>query len=600
MNEIENTNGSTNGSEASGRLLRAVIYIRVSTKDQAERGGEIEGFSIPAQREACYRKATALGAEVVEEFLDAGESAKSADRAQLQRMLGYIDDNDVDMLIVHKVDRLARNRADDVMIGLALQAARVRLVSCSENIDETPSGKLLHGIMASIAEFYSRNLGTEALKGMQEKARRGGTVARAPIGYINVGKLVNGREMRTVEFNPGQAELMKWAFEAYATGEWTLASLQEELTARGLLTKPSARRAAGPLALSRLSAALRNRYYVGKVVFKGVEYDGNHEPLIELETFNKVQGVLDSHRFGEKERVHHHYLKGTVFCGACGSRLCITTTTNRHGTVYPYYFCLGRHQKRTDCTFRSVQVSVIESLVEAEWSKLIIDPKYGALLQEMIEEEAGKLTAKSGTDSARDVRQLQVLRERRHKLLDAFYAGAITTDMLKAEQVGLTSQIEGIELRMARSHVVMADLEFVLGKTLQFLYEPQATYLAAPVALRRQLNQTVWERIDVIEGEGLDELDSKVQEPFASLLSADLVVNMHGGSEPVAASWAGGAPSWLSAQAGWASLTTETTPSVTGTTSGKPQKQQTRKPGAAGSKADNLVTPRGIEPLFPG
>jgi len=85
----------------------AVVYLRVSTKEQAQRGGEAEGFSIPAQREACRRKAEQLGARVVEEFIDAGESARSADRPSLQRLLKYVFEQAVDFVIVHKVDRLA-------------------------------------------------------------------------------------------------------------------------------------------------------------------------------------------------------------------------------------------------------------------------------------------------------------------------------------------------------------------------------------------------------------------------------------------------------------------------------------------------------------
>ena len=96
----------------------------------------------------------------------------------------YVKANKVSYCIVHKVDRLARNRADDVSIHLALQQCGVMLVSASENIDETPSGMLLHGIMSTIAEFYSRNLATEVAKGMNQKAIGGGTNGRAPIGYL--------------------------------------------------------------------------------------------------------------------------------------------------------------------------------------------------------------------------------------------------------------------------------------------------------------------------------------------------------------------------------------------------------------------------------
>ncbi len=139
------------------RMKKAVIYLRVSTVAQAKRDLDPEGYSIPAQREACVRKAKALGAEVVDEFVDRGESARSVRRPALQDMLSRIQSaGDIDFVIVHKVDRLARNRADDVTIGLAIRKAGARLVSVTENIDETPSGVLLHGIMSSIAESIAR------------------------------------------------------------------------------------------------------------------------------------------------------------------------------------------------------------------------------------------------------------------------------------------------------------------------------------------------------------------------------------------------------------------------------------------------------------
>ena len=137
-----------------------------------------------------------MGALVVKEFADRGESARSANRPELQKMLAYLkEDGGIDYVIVHKLDRLARNRADDVEINRAFEDAGVRLVSTSENIDQTPGGMLLHGIMSSIAEFYSRNLANEVIKGMGEKARNGGTLGKAPLGYVNVtGRDEHGRE----------------------------------------------------------------------------------------------------------------------------------------------------------------------------------------------------------------------------------------------------------------------------------------------------------------------------------------------------------------------------------------------------------------------
>ncbi|MDR1442328.1 MAG: recombinase family protein [Bifidobacteriaceae bacterium] len=270
--------------------------MRVSTKEQAEKGGEAEGYSIPAQREANLRKAEQLGAVVVQEFVDAGESARKADRPALLQMLKYIEVHKVAYRIVHKVDRLARNRAGDVSIHLALKRAGVTLVSASENTDETPSGMLLHGIMSSIAEFYSRNLAAESIKGMTQKAKVGGTPTKAPLGYLNVGvRDEQGREVRTVIVDEERGPLVAWAFKAYASGYWTEAQLRRELASRGLTTLPTPKRPSQPVSKSGLHRILTNPYYTGVVRFRDATYRGNHEALVPPEVFARVQTVLTAH-----------------------------------------------------------------------------------------------------------------------------------------------------------------------------------------------------------------------------------------------------------------------------------------------------------------
>ena len=327
-------------SETSRDQPLAVIYLRVSTKEQAERGGEAEGFSIPAQREAGYRKAEQLGARVVAEFVDAGESARSADRPDLQRMLRYLATEPVSFVIVHKVDRLARNRVDDVEINLAIQRAGARLISCTENIDETPSGMLLHGIMSSIAEFYSKNLANESRKGMLQKAKSGGTPGKAPFGYLNVrARTAEGREIRTIEVDPERAEAVRWLYTAYASGEWTMSQIRDELEERGVMALPRPKYPARPLAISQIERILKNRYYLGEVEFEGVLYPGRHSAIIAEELWQRVQAVRQGRaQSGEKPRVHPHYLKGSVYCGLCGELLGIEVVRNRQGRLYDYFY----------------------------------------------------------------------------------------------------------------------------------------------------------------------------------------------------------------------------------------------------------------------
>ncbi len=270
------------GAVSQERLLkRAVIYLRVSTSAQADTDYSDEGYSIPAQREACVRKAEAMGARVVDQYVDRGESARSADRPGLLEMLSRLKSlRDVDYVIVHKVDRLARNRADDVEIVVAIRSAGAELVSATENIDQTPSGVLLHGIMATIAEFYSQNLAAEVRKGMLQKVKLGGTPTRPPLGYLNTIDRIDGREIRSIALDQERAPLVRWMFEAYLTGEFLLRELADALGDKGLRTRPTRKRSTGtPVSVSMVERMLANPYYCGVVVFEGLEYPGRGCPV---------------------------------------------------------------------------------------------------------------------------------------------------------------------------------------------------------------------------------------------------------------------------------------------------------------------------------
>lgn len=131
----------------------AVSYIRVSSARQADRGGARDGFSIPAKRDANQRQAYGSGALVAAEFVDRGQSGRNINRPGLQRMLTYLREHQVDYVIVHKQDRLTRSRTDDIAITQAIRTSGARLISSTEGIDSSVNGVLLHGIMASIAEF---------------------------------------------------------------------------------------------------------------------------------------------------------------------------------------------------------------------------------------------------------------------------------------------------------------------------------------------------------------------------------------------------------------------------------------------------------------
>lgn len=519
------TNQATTEPADAHPAKSAVSYLRVSTKEQAERDGDPEGYSLPAQREANRRKAAAKEAVIVEEFVERGESAKSAkSRPELQRLLGYLKTHTVDYVIVHKVDRLARNRLDDAQIHWAIKQAGAELVSASENIDETPSGMLLHGIMSSIAEFYSQNLAFEVNKGMEQKARTGGTPGRAPLGYQNV-QVINddGAQVRTVVVDPERAPHITWAFSAYATGDWTLKSMASELEHRGLTTRPTPKSPARPIKYNSLYRILTTPYYKGDVVYRGAQYPGRHQPLIDEVTWDKVQDVLSSHATGEKQREHPHYLKSSVYCGNCGSRLIITNSKNRSGTVYPYFICLGRHQKTTDCQMKAVLISVVEELVEKHYLTVRLDPELAEQIRSLVRDDVA--TYRSGVDRERSdlTKQKVRLESERMRLLQAHYAGAVPIDLLKQEQDRIAHSLSGIESRLSAANIQSNAFDSAVERALQYAVNAERAYRAAATKgggrqARRLLNQAFFKSIFVHE----HYVTVEWAEPFDTIMSADI------------------------------------------------------------------------------
>ena len=475
---------------------RAVSYIRVSTREQAQRGGSEEGFSLPAQREANKRKAQSMGALVVKEFADRGESARSANRPELQKMLAYLkEDGGIDYVIVHKLDRLARNRADDVEINRAFEEAGVRLVSTSENIDQTPGGMLLHGIMSSIAEFYSRNLANEVIKGMGEKARNGGTLGKAPLGYVNVrARDENGREVRTIALDEERAPLIRLAFTEYATGNWTVRQLADHLNTLGLTIPPTPRRPAKPITATRLHEILRHPYYKGIVTFQGVEYPGKHEPLVDSQTWQTVQAILASRRYGERQRIHNHFLKSTVVCGQCGARLSVQNAKNSKGTIYPYFVC-ARRCRLHDCAFTAVLIDVVEDRMSDLYRAIELSAEDRTQIERYLHDELAQIEG----DKAKAVRSLTTRRtnieDRRRRLLHAHYEGAVPLDLLKEEQAELSTELSQIERQLAAYQADAAEVRQHLTQALDLLEDCHRLYSAAPAHLKKLLNQVFFQRV---------------------------------------------------------------------------------------------------------
>lgn len=270
-----------------------------------------------------------------------------------------------------------------------------------------------------------------------------------------------------MQIDQERAELVTWAFQVFASGQWTTTQLHHELVRRGLTSQPSPRRPSKPIGQSTVHRILTNPYYKGDVRYKGVTYKGTHEAIVPREVWYQVQSVLECHKFAaDATQVHDHYLKGTVYCGQCGSRLIICNARNKQGSIYPYFVCSGRHSGG-DCTRQAMLIEDVERLIEGLYETIQVSGETRQGLAGMLHAEFDRLMASETKELARLTTDRDRLDDERVKLLQAHYAGAVPLDLLKKEQDRIGAELDAINNRIAAHHdeyaAARANLDDSLG-----------------------------------------------------------------------------------------------------------------------------------------
>ena len=429
-----------------------------------------------------------------------------------------VEQKDIQYVILDKIDRFARNRRDDANILFELHSAGAKVISVKENIDDTPGGKLMHGILATLAEYISSNNGTEALKGMTQKAQVGGTPGRAPIGYLNHREQIPGspRGRATVVVDPDRAPLIVWAFEQYVSGEWTVAELTDALDAKGLRTVPTRKRSAKPVPRSSVARMLSNRYYIGTVTFRGVQHEGRHEPIVDPQLFEQVQKVLEGKAtIGEKFRRHNHYLRGSVFCGECKSKLVFSQNRGRGG-VYDYFKCMnGGTSGSESCPISYARADWLEYKVEQHWPDNIINTETADLLRAVVKEELVRDSGAATEEFDRQTKRVKDLTEERTTLLRAHLSGAVPIDLLKSEQNRIAAEITQAKTALDAVSLETDQIEATLTKACELAHNCDQTYLNASPTGRQRLNQIFFDRIEVHQR---DKIRFELNSPFKELV----------------------------------------------------------------------------------
>src|ERR1035437_9402739 len=282
-------------------MSNVFAYTRVSTVKQGEKG-----VSLQEQKDAILRYAQQHGLEIVRWF-EERESAAKTGRPAFMQMLQLLRIKVAQGVVIHKIDRSARNLEDWVDVS-KLADAGVAIHFANEGVDlATVSGRLSADIQAVVASHYSRNLREEAKKGIYGRLKQGFYPFRAPIGYTDQG----AAKLKLPD--PVMAPLVKECFQLYSTAQWSLRELVNGMHKRGLRN-----RRGGPVTMNGISTILNNPFYVGimRIRKTGQEFAGNPAPLVNRDLFERVQALL--HGKAVDRVVHHSFLfSRLVRCGSC-------------------------------------------------------------------------------------------------------------------------------------------------------------------------------------------------------------------------------------------------------------------------------------------
>lgn len=322
--------------------MSVILYARVSTGEQA-----VRDLSIPAQFRALRHLAAERGWAVAAEFQDVGTGRRLKERPGIMAAMRMAGENKlVEAILVHRVDRLARNVYSYLTLKTKLRQAGVRIVSYVEHFDANPMGEFLEHVMAAQAEFYSANLSMEVKKGLEERLRRGRWNGPVPIGYVR------GQAGRIV-LDPARSELVRAAFELWGTGGKNTTEIAKTMRAQGLVSQGG-----GEVRGVDFCRILKNPFYTGRMLVNGVLHPAIHPPLVTVELFDRCQEIFRQRRTPGRPRQNLTFLlSGKLLCSRCGRPVGGEEHCKPSGLVFRYYRC-----KRPDCGF-IVRTEVIDKKV---------------------------------------------------------------------------------------------------------------------------------------------------------------------------------------------------------------------------------------------
>ena len=431
----------------------AAAYIRVSTDDQLEYSpdSQLEKIRLYAEKNQIL-----LPEEFI--FVDEGISGrKTKNRPAFNEMIGLAKCNPkpFDVILVWKFSRFARNREDSIVYKSMLRKERnIDVVSVSEDIGDDKLSILIEAIIEAMDEFYSINLAEEVKRGMTEKAKRGGVLSIPGFGY----KVENGEYVIV----PEEAEIIRKVFNDYLNKKGFL-TIAKELNAMGIKTHRNCK-----IENRTIDYWLHNMLYIGKICWSPngkrsrnynledmIISDGHHEPIIDMETWDKTQErlVKQKEKYGKyynsDRKDLSHWLTGLLRCEKCGKVL-----SYQGG----YFGCSERSRGKCDgvgyIKAEKIANIILNILSEIELPNVELDFADPNSVREVNINDDNRIISA----------QVQRLEIRLERVKLAYEDGVDTLEEYKAKKKAITDEIDKLNEMLEQAHEEEPKEEVKLNK----------------------------------------------------------------------------------------------------------------------------------------
>ena len=450
----------------------AVIYTRVSTKEQADNNA-----SLNTQMKHCLKYAEEKGLDVIEFFGGTYESAKDDERKEFQKMLHYVKrKKTIGYVIVYSYDRFSRSGPSGAFISHELKQRGIKVVSITQSVDHSdPSGNFMEGIYHLFSEFDNQLRRDKSMTGMIEKLKQGYWPFMPPTGYTNTNQGKTADE-HTLEINT-HGKLLKKAFEWKANEDLSISEIAKRLNARGWNVESK-----------RLSHFFMNPFYCGFIVSKmlpGEMIEGKHPPMITKSTFLKVHQNLEKYGGGYKIELESEELpmKQFIKCDCCGNS--ITGYLVRKKGLY-YYKC-----NLKGCANNRSQ-KVLHKKFEELIKKFTFDKKLTPIFKKMFLHLLSQRTEVNKESKKGLQVELASLNKKLENAEERFVNNEIDQALYVKFRDKFRVKIHQIELELDNSQNQLSNLEIAVDNCLKIAIELPSLWRKANFSRKQRIQNAVF------------------------------------------------------------------------------------------------------------